>query len=202
MPEYNVDNTEFDKDNHLRYDDAGNSIDIYNEENIIHYHVNMCTLLLLGEWFDYLRSEGVYDNTRIIIVSDHAWNLGLIDDLKLKYDVEKGRNAFDEYFDCMEFNACFMVKDFGAKGFTTDNTFMTNADVPTLAFKDIVKDPVNPFTGKEITDDYKHNDKVYLIWSRRWETRRNNGNKFLPDHWFSVHDDIFKKENWNYEGWH
>ena len=39
-------------------------------EQVTHYQVNMAAFLKLGEWFDYLRENGVYDNTRIIIVSD------------------------------------------------------------------------------------------------------------------------------------
>ncbi|MCL2094410.1 MAG: YidC/Oxa1 family membrane protein insertase [Treponema sp.] len=40
-----------------------------------HYHVNMASFLLLGKWFGYLRNAGVYDNTRIIIASDHGWSI-------------------------------------------------------------------------------------------------------------------------------
>ena len=51
-----------------------------------------------------------------------------------------------------------MMKDFtdtpdkksAGRQFTADNRFMTNADVPALAFEGIVKNPTNPWTGKPI----------------------------------------------------
>lgn len=48
-----------------------------------------------------------------------------------------------------------MVKDFNRKGFSTSDTFMTNADVPALAMEDLIRDPKNPFTGKAINSDEK-----------------------------------------------
>ena len=35
----------------------------------------------MTEWFDYLKQEGLYDNTRIILVSDHGFGLEQIDEL-------------------------------------------------------------------------------------------------------------------------
>jgi hypothetical protein len=34
----------------------------------VHYHANMAAYILLGKWFSFLKENGVYDNTRIIIV--------------------------------------------------------------------------------------------------------------------------------------
>jgi YidC/Oxa1 family membrane protein insertase len=42
-----------------------------NSNSHQHYHVNAAAYLLLARWFEFLRENGVYDNTRIIIVSDH-----------------------------------------------------------------------------------------------------------------------------------
>jgi arylsulfatase A-like enzyme len=44
----------------------------------MHYHSNMATMLRVGEWMDYLKEQGVYDNTRIIIVADHGRKLKLM----------------------------------------------------------------------------------------------------------------------------
>ena len=48
-------------------------------DQIAHYHANMASLIQIGQWLNYLRESGVYDNTRIIIVSDHGKDLGQID---------------------------------------------------------------------------------------------------------------------------
>ncbi len=39
----------------------------------------MAGYLRLGEWLDYLKEQGVYDNTRIIVVSDHGTYEGWFD---------------------------------------------------------------------------------------------------------------------------
>ena len=60
-----------------------------NERQVTHYQSNMAAMLQLGRWFDYLRENGVYDNTRIIVMSDHGGTMGqfpelLADDVQLR----------------------------------------------------------------------------------------------------------------------
>jgi len=38
----------------------------------IHFHVNAAALNRIGEWFAWMKENGVYDNTRIVIASDHG----------------------------------------------------------------------------------------------------------------------------------
>lgn len=157
------------------------------ERQMSHYQVNMAVLLELGKWFDYLRENGVWDNTRIIIVADHGSNLRQFDDLMF---------GAREDEDVMYYNPLLMVKDFNSKGFTTADAFMTNADVPTLAFSELIPDPVNPFTGKPINSDAKNAPVQYVFGSHIYQTNKNDGNTFLPGIWYSVHDDIFDVNNW------
>ena len=56
-----------------------------------------------------------------------------------------------------------LVKDFGATGFTTSDTFMTNADVPTLAMAGLIENPVNPFTGNPINSSFKEEKNILLL---------------------------------------
>ena len=65
-----------------------------------------------------------------------------------------------------------MVKDFNATGFTTDGRFMTNAETPTLAFREIVKDPFNPFLNREITDQDR-NKREHRICNANWHIDGN-----------------------------
>jgi membrane-anchored protein YejM (alkaline phosphatase superfamily) len=108
-----------------------------------YYHVNAASIRLLGAWFDRLRSEGVYDNTRIIIVSDHGSRVGHPD--------------FDDFHKDVvtPYNPLLLVKDFGSKGaIVTDPTLMTNADVPHLAMRGLIEEK-NPFTGTDLSVDSK-----------------------------------------------
>ena len=94
----------------------------------------------------------------------------------------------------MFFNSLLMVKDFGSREFTTDNTFMTNADVPTIAFRDLVENPVNPSTGKPINNLGKAGDLRILLTP--WDTAVNNGNTFTESLWIQVDHDALDIDRW------
>ncbi len=122
-------------------DDDGNFI-------LRHYESDTAALLLLGKWFDHLREEGIWDNTRIILAADHGRGLNLYP------DVEK--------LDISWVNPLLMVKDFHATGWKRDDTFMTNADVPWIAMDEIIEDPVNPYTGNRVDDAEKKEHPQYI----------------------------------------
>ena len=189
MPSENVDNTAYDVDMDARYTIDGKTMQMTDEYSVIHYHVNIASYSALGEWFDYLRENGVYDNTRIIIVSDHGKNLG-------QFDVTC--NDFDmEYF-----MPLLLVKDFDAKGFTVCEDFMTNADTPVIATSGIIDNPVNPFTGSPIVSIDK-NEPQLAFYSPLFGTDDNTGNTFQPGSWYSYSgEDIHDPDNWTYEGDH
>ena len=127
----------------------------------------------------------MYDNTRIILVSDHGRALNQFDELK-----------HENGLDAEAFYPLLMVKDFGADGFATSEEFMTTADVPTMAMQDLVDSPVNPFTGKAVNSDEKYAHAPLIIDSGQWDTSKNNGNTFLPGDWYRVHRGIWNKDNW------
>jgi len=203
-PYYSVDNTEYDAIHRIK--DNGNGVrqDFYDEVNYPRYQANMTSMLKLAEWFAYLKEEGVWDNTRIIIVSDHARRLGDLAGMRKYFGFEVDRNDPEHMneTDFSVFNCTLLVKDFNATGFVTDDTFMTNADVPTLAFQELINNPVNPFTGKTIDSTYKLNNRMELIMGKNYSVYTNNGYAFQPDHWFTVHDNIFDLDNWDYLGYH
>ena len=84
-PAINVDNTEYDKAHADRFIDqtTGVKLTINNAKELKHYQTNVATLFKLAEWFDYMRANDVYDNTKIILVSDHgSQNGGDLEPLK------------------------------------------------------------------------------------------------------------------------
>lgn len=170
---------------------AENYITMENENQISHYHTNVASLMALGNWFDFLRKNEVYDNTRIILVADHGRGLAQFDYMLLK-DLE---------LDVEWCNPLFMVKDFYSKTFSTSDKFMTNADVPTLATKDLIDKPINPFTGKIISDEEKNSQPQLITSSQHWDTEVYNGTTFdtKDGHWYSVKDNIFNENNWKLE---
>ena len=161
-------------------------IDMGVEGGREHYDVNMAAMLKLGEWFDHLREEGVYDNTRIIIVSDHGWDLGQFEEL-----------IVNEELDVQRFNALLMVKDFNDTGFRSDDTFMTNADVPAIATAELFADPADPFTGGRLDMSGKDGG-VSVTLSDHNLLGENSGYRLYTEDspWYNVNADIFRPENW------
>ena len=186
VPAPYVDNTQYDDAHPGRSAADGRSFTFTSADQVIHYQTNMASMLMLGKWLDYLKENGVYDNTRIIIVSDHGRDLRQFDDLLL----------FGGSYDIMFYQAFLMVKDFGAQGdLQTVSEFMTNADVPLLAMKDLVEAPRNPFTGKRMTDDAKEGEQ-FILTSLNFDVSTNNGTTFQKARWLAVHDNIFDRSNW------
>ncbi len=136
------------------YDFNGYKIGIDTETRVMSYQVNMAAFLKLGEWFDYLKENGVWDNTRIIIAADHGYVFGDM--------------MTDDGLDIERFNPTLMVKDFNSDGeFKTSDEFMTNADVPTIAMSGLIDSPINPATGKPVNSAAK-NSELLVTTSSRW----------------------------------
>jgi hypothetical protein len=162
---------------------------LFSKEN--HYHVNMAAFLLLGKWFAYLQANNVYNNTRIIIVSDHGRDIN-IDSLS-QIKLPGGQNL-------VSFNPLLMVKDFDATGkLITGHAFMTNADVPLLALDSLVQNPVNPFTHKPMKSE--KDGKIIITNSDKWEPVGHGKYTFniANNEWLSVQNSIFESSNWQKE---
>ncbi len=196
-PSLNVDNTEFDAANTDRFTVNGETINIENTTQMSHYHTNMAALKTLGEWFDYLRENGVYDNTRIIIVADHGRDLAISDKL-IMHDGSDKYNGRMGLMDMEFYHPMLMVKDFGSTGFSISNEFMTNADVPTLAVQGVIENPLNPFTGKLITNTEKTAHEQFVLMSYDWKIESNNGYTFSSGYWASVKNNMWEKSNWTF----
>ncbi|MCR5489330.1 MAG: YidC/Oxa1 family membrane protein insertase [Saccharofermentans sp.] len=188
-----VDNRQYEKTHQARFIRKGEVMSMRDENDYKHYQCNVAAYQLIGNWLEYLKENGVYDNTRIIIVSDHGWYLGNFTNL-IQYEIG-GK------LDAESFAPLLLVKDFNAHGeIQTSEDFMTNADTPYIATKGIVSNPVNPFTGKPITDEPKKEGIKILGSGSNWDVRRNNGIAFEGGEWFTVHDSIWKKSNWKFLG--
>ena len=184
---YKVDNTVYDKNLNAGYRLNNRTINMYSSDQVSHYHVNMAAFIKLGEWFDYLRENGVWDNTRIILVSDHGTAVGYYDVLCVNKEMGG-------------FLPLLMMKDFGATGFTVCEDFMTNADTPVLATDGIIKNPVNPYTGNPINSDLKTGkEKVFL--SGDYVLAKNRGKTtFGMASWYIVEGNPHKSNSWRYIG--
>ncbi len=205
LPAVLINNTAYDEANQSRFTCNGRTMKVETLMHMTHYHVNMASLMKIGEWLDYLRANDLYDNTRIIIVADHGYPLNQFENNDFRLEVPDNEELMADYVDVMmAFNPLLLVKDFDAKGFTTDNSFMSNADVPTLATQGLIDHPTNPFTGKPIDSSAKDAESLHVFSTLPGdqEIHINNGNVFRAGYWYSVHDNLFDINNWAEMGKH
>lgn len=192
-PEYEprdyVDNARYDAEHPTRVSADGRTLSLQSQYLREAYQANMAALLKVGDWLDDLRARGVYDNTRIIIASDHGTNLDLSEFAVEGTDINM-----------LMFNPLYLVKDFGAdQPFIFSDAFMTHADTPTLAFEGLVENPVNPATGRPVTNAEKQNN-VQKVGTSDWNIEENNGNTFKDTKYYLLKNhDIRVRENWSAE---
>lgn len=163
--------------------------------NEAQYNSEMAAFKLLGNFMDFLRVQGVYDNTRIIIVSDHG-------------NSAFTSSEFDPKSDRIPFNkenliATLIFKDFNSHNYTgnttlpEDWTFMTNADAGTLATQNLIEDAKNPFTGLSYNLTNKL-DYIKVTYPTPESTHNRHNLRFgvSDNEWFYVDTDIRKDEYW------
>lgn len=161
-----------------------------DDYTMIHFYTQIGALQKLCKWFEYLKNNDVYDNTKIIIVSDHGRDIE--DPFFEKFsDNEKERKEFTYY------HPLLLVKDFNAEGvLLVSNDFMTNADVPAIATRHL-ENALNPFTGKSLKGEHKKGG-VDIVTIHTWKQERFSKYKFkfTEKDIIRVKDNIFLKENW------
>lgn len=186
VPAKTIDNSSYEK-RVSRMNDEGKQLQFADINDYKAYQSNMAAFLQLGKWFEFMKHNGVYHNTRIILVSDHG----------------SSNNHFKEYItkdglNTIRFRPLLMVKDFNMQGsIVVSNESMTNADVPKLAMQGVIKNPTNPFTGKSVFDNMYCRDNKYIFESGHWSVDFNNDNQFIADDWYRVEGDINNMDNWH-----
>ncbi len=144
------------------------------------------TLETLAKWFNWMKKKGIYDNTKIIIVSDHGINTR-----KLSLDIDMPfKNNTPEKVpmnDVISLNALLLVKDFNCNDtLKTDWRFMSNADVNSIAFNE-KNNPAN---------DTLQTSRVLKGSISSWSKNLTSMNKFSISYTYSVKDNIFDANNW------
>lgn len=152
-----------------------------------HYDVNLNTAVTVGKWLTSLQKSGAYDNTRIIIISDHGRDLNLP-----CFKTQTEKKAF--------FNPLLLYKDFNSSGsIKTDNSFMTNADCLFLACEGLNVSDKNPFTGKKFVQNKADGVNIYSSYGEEYNgNQMMDKSKFtlLKENGFHVSNNIFEDKNW------
>ncbi|TXJ21581.1 hypothetical protein EPJ79_10810 [Brachyspira aalborgi] len=169
---------------HLELNEVDNKdMIIFKDDNSVrHFYANIASINCMTNFISYLKENDIYDNTKIIIVSDHGAGVNTT-------STNKNINFINPY------NALLMYKDFNSRGeIKIETNFMTIADTPYLATKHI-PNIQNPFNNKLITNDYK-NKGVYLIRVNSWRPEGQFSNRYNFNQYYYVKDNIFDINNW------
>lgn len=155
---------------------------------------NIAMYKRIGEWLDYLKENGCYDNSRIIFVSDHG--IGNPEG----YSLSNYNGGIAGYYNPDHNNPILFMKDFNSHGkLKINNDFMTNADVPSMAVNGIIDNPVNPFTNKKITTiNPKEKKASGVVITHNWRPGGNGLYTFkVPEQdWYTIKENIFDINNW------
>ncbi len=183
------------------------------------YENNKWIIENLTRWFSWMKENEVYDNTKIVIVSDHGthWKR-----FNRELDIDNPfQNVDDESVPLnymLDLNPLIMVKDFNATApFSEDWQFMSNMDAIDIAVgkldparntvgdPDPARDPVGDpdparHTGRdkdrETGRDSITAERVLPAFVSWWTQDMNNRTQFSLEHKYLVKDNIFDADNW------
>jgi arylsulfatase A-like enzyme len=156
-----------------------------SEDEAAYLYTFMAAMKAVTKWLADLRAMGVYDNTRIVIVSDHG--TGFAKDM---FEGSRMEN----------YNPLLMVKDFNAHGpLSISETFMTNADVPAFVTRDL-PDPKNPHLGTPLSRTFQESDPLPVARAVATNPSKHGPYLFnLSGVRTLIGRDIFKASSWS--GW-
>ncbi len=157
-----------------------------SDKNAVEYTYTFAAALsAVGDWCEWLKQEGIYDNTKIIVVSDHGYIFG---------------SPFLSSSVAEKMNPLLLVKDFESHGaLTVSDTFMTNADMPVIASSSLAAGSlgrvVNPFTGNELSSTPKE-ERIFVIQGSSIAINHKRDSLVIDEIWELKNQNIFDSENW------
>lgn len=152
-----------------------------------HLGTERCALLALGRWMQWMKDNGVYDNSRIFFLSDHGSN----DSAQLKGIPSETLTANGLWRP----HSLLMVKEKNSRGpLQTDPRLMSGADLTSLICGS--DDPCPGFTRKAARLDGPDNATRERTFDFGQSSMiRHEKNRFLTTR-YVVNGTIFDKRNW------
>jgi YidC/Oxa1 family membrane protein insertase len=152
---------------------------------------SVCALKEIGTLLWWMKEKGIYDVTKIVVVSDHGW---YVDNPLFPRDFDKTVPKWQGWLSMPGIaHPLLIVKDFGMRGeFRRSNTFLSNSDVPSMvcsaieACRDVEPDPTKT-----------NNSERTLTFSMiRYPPEEVQAKKFDIVTTFEVRNNIFDPQNW------
>jgi YidC/Oxa1 family membrane protein insertase len=151
----------------------------------------VCALKETGTLLWWMKETGIYDATKIVLVSDHGW---YVDNPMFPRDFDKTVPKWQGWLSMAGIaHPLLMVKDFGMRGnFRRSNAFLSNSDVPSIvcsaieACRDVEPDP----TAKD------NSERTLTFSITRYPPEEARAKKFDIVTKFEVRNNIFDPHNW------
>lgn len=149
-----------------------------------------CSLLLVGKYMQFLKQQGVYDNTRIVVASDHGI-VGRVADTSTR--AIAGGTQGNEY---VRTRSLLLVKPRGATGpLQVSETFLPNAEVPRIVCEDI-GGCVNPYlANRPIATDGR--DDPFQVSLVPWQFNAQKSTAFVIEAQYELRG----KDPYDAKGW-
>ncbi len=142
---------------------------------------------IFAKWITWMKENEVYDNTKIILVSDHGpswWHYNKkIEDHNMPLVWSKDRKV--SFVEFLRLNPLLMVKDFNSKGKVKEDwRIMSNIDTYSITFDENDPTKNNPSSRTVYT--------YYTKWHTDLKTRKKYQNYFA----FQIKDNVYDINNW------
>ncbi|NOR74863.1 MAG: sulfatase-like hydrolase/transferase, partial [Draconibacterium sp.] len=140
-----------------------------------------------SKWMTWLKENNVYDNTKIVIASDHGPEWYHFDG-KAEVDIPLENYNFHKFRRdlFLRLNSLMLVKDFNAKGpLQEDWRTMSNADIPSILFNDNDPTKGEEQIGREVY--------TFLTW---WHQDLKTRSKYNIRQSFKVKGNVYDYNNW------
>lgn len=150
-----------------------------------------CVLLALQDLLDWLKIKRIYDNSYIVIVSDHGkleeYNPSKDSEFS-DYKIEKNGTPWET-----SKNALLLVKPFKAQGdlVVNSSSLMMNSDVRSLISRAIGLD------SKEALVDIENPQRERTFFTGHWGRNGHERDRLSNLKSWTVHGSQFEKNNWN-----
>ena len=161
-----------------------------------HMYTECHMMKFLVQFCEWLKKEDIYDNTRIIVVSDHCEGdsrmLNSAFGVHEKGDARYGKNK--AYLGRP--HALMLIKDFNSRGnLSISDAYVSTKDTTSFTLMDLAKVEQIPDRSKlfkELSDSQRVREHI----EGAWIPQSHNKNTMIIDRHNIISGTMFKKENW------
>lgn len=166
------------------------------------YFTFRCSLESLARWIDWLKINDIYDNTKIILFSDHGNDFA--EDPMNTHNISPQMMGLENPLVFSRSHVLLMIKDFNQnEKFNTDYRMMSNTDVASIMYHSIDNYVAPPNSLEQDTHDptkitppSSRTLPIYHTEFYNWVDLVKEKKGFSIINKYLVHDNIFEPDNW------